>query len=155
MALSPGIRGRAGPLCSHILDLRVAEHRPDAGVVTVGGEIDTLTAPPRDGAAGRCPPRGAEPRRGAIPGAAGPSVLVEATTSLPGARLRLVCHSGMVNRALGVISLRKQFGFAGTVSAAWNNSPKRSASRSAVVTGESIRRLCASSHANSTSGLVR
>ena len=51
MALSPGIRGRAGPLCSHILDLRVAEHGPDAGVVTVGGEIDTLTAPPRDGAA--------------------------------------------------------------------------------------------------------
>jgi hypothetical protein len=35
----------------------------------------------------------------------------------------LVCHSGMVNRALDVTGLREQFSFADTVSAALNNSP--------------------------------
>ena len=45
MALLPGTLSRAGPLSSDILDLQVAEHGPDARVVTVVGEIDALTAP--------------------------------------------------------------------------------------------------------------
>lgn len=45
MVLLPSTLGRAGPLCSEILDLQVAEHGPDARVVTVEGEIDALTAP--------------------------------------------------------------------------------------------------------------
>jgi hypothetical protein len=31
-------------LCSDVLDLQVVEHGPDARLVTVGGEIDPLTA---------------------------------------------------------------------------------------------------------------
>lgn len=45
MVLAPGTGGRAGPLDATILNLLVAEHDPDARVVTVGAEIDTLTAP--------------------------------------------------------------------------------------------------------------
>lgn len=45
MALLPGTLSRAGPLCSDILDLQVAEHGPDTRVVTAVGEIDALTAP--------------------------------------------------------------------------------------------------------------
>lgn len=45
MALLPGTVSRAGLWSSDILDLQVAEHGPDARVVTVAGEIDALTAP--------------------------------------------------------------------------------------------------------------
>jgi anti-anti-sigma factor len=45
MVSSPGTLGRARWLDPTILDLRVAEHGPDACVVTVGGVSDTLTAP--------------------------------------------------------------------------------------------------------------
>ena len=45
MALLPGTLSKAGPLSSDILSLEVAEHGPDVRVVTVAGEIDTLSAP--------------------------------------------------------------------------------------------------------------
>jgi hypothetical protein len=62
MALLPGTLSRAGPLCSELLDLQVAEHGPDARVVIVGGKSDALPAPElaarSDRAAGRRPRRG-------------------------------------------------------------------------------------------------
>jgi anti-sigma B factor antagonist len=129
MALLPGTSGMAGPLCSDMLDLQVAEHGSDARVVTVGGEIDTLTAPELavfliaqlvavplvvldlDGVQ--------------FLGSAGLSVLVKANelAAREGRHLRLVCHSGMINRALDVTGLREQFAFADTVSGALQNSP--------------------------------
>ena len=129
MALLPGTLGRAGPMCSDVLDLQVAEHSPDARVVTVRGEIDTLTAPELavfviaqltaaslvvlnlDGVQ--------------FLGSAGLSVLVEANelASREGRHLRLVCNSGMVNRALDVTGLREQFSLSDTVSAALHKSP--------------------------------
>jgi anti-anti-sigma regulatory factor len=45
MALVPSTLGSAEPLSSDVLDMRVTEHGPHARVVTVGGEIDALTAP--------------------------------------------------------------------------------------------------------------
>jgi anti-sigma B factor antagonist len=45
MAPLPSTQGRAGPLSTSVLDLHVTEHGTDARVVTVGGEIDALTAP--------------------------------------------------------------------------------------------------------------
>jgi anti-sigma B factor antagonist len=129
MVLLPGTSGTAGPLCSDMLDLQVAEHGPDARVITVGGEIDTLTAPEfavfviaqlvavplvvldLDGVR--------------FLGSAGLSVLVKATklAAGQGRHLRLVCHSGTINRALDVTGLRDQFTFADTVSAALQDSP--------------------------------
>jgi anti-sigma B factor antagonist len=129
MALLPGTSGTAGPLCSDMLDLQVAEHGPDARVVTVEGEIDTLTAPELavlvitqlvaaplvvldlDGVQ--------------FLGSAGLSVLVKANklATREGRRLRLVCHSRMINRTLDVTGLRDQFTFADSVSAALQDSP--------------------------------
>jgi anti-sigma B factor antagonist len=129
MVLSPGTLGRAGPLCLNILDLQVAQHGPDARVVTVGGEIDTLTAPEL---AALVTAQLAIARLVVLNldgvqflGSAGLSVLVEANelATREDRHLRLVCHSGMVNRALDVTGLREQFSFADTVSAALNNSP--------------------------------
>ncbi|MDQ3764979.1 MAG: hypothetical protein M3460_26750 [Actinomycetota bacterium] len=45
MAQLPSTLGRAGLLSSDVLELQVTEHGPHARVVTVGGEIDALTAP--------------------------------------------------------------------------------------------------------------
>ena len=45
MMLSVGTWGGAGPLCFPLLDLQVAKQGPDARVVTVGREVDTLSAP--------------------------------------------------------------------------------------------------------------
>jgi ABC-type transporter Mla MlaB component len=45
MALLPTAPGAAGSLCSHLLGLGVSKHDRDARAVTVGGEIDALTAP--------------------------------------------------------------------------------------------------------------
>ena len=129
MALLPSTQGRAGPLFTDVLDLHVTEHGTDARVVTVGGEIDTLTAPELAVFV--------IAQLVAVPlvvldldgvqflGSAGLSVLVKANklAAQQGRRLRLVCHSGMVNRALDVTGLRDQFTFADTVSAALQDSP--------------------------------
>ena len=58
-------------------------------------------------------------------GSAGLSVLVEANelATREDRHLRLVCHSGTINRALDVTGLRDQFTFADTVSAALQDSP--------------------------------
>ena len=124
MALLPTAPGAAGSLCSHFLDLGVSEHGRDARVVTVGGEIDALTAPELAACLAE--------QLAAVSlvvlaldgvqfiGSAGLSVLFEANerATREGRHLRLVCHSRVVNRALDATELRKQFTFADTVPAA-------------------------------------
>ena len=128
MALVASPLGRAGPLCSNILDLQVAEHGGDARVITVGGEINALTAPELaalvTAQVAAVPLVVVDLQRVRFMGFAGLSVLVEANdlATREGRRLRLVCHSGMVNRALDVAGLREQFSLSDTVSAALNNS---------------------------------
>ena len=129
MALVASPLGRAGPLCSNILDLQVAEHGGDARVITVGGEINALTAPELaalvTAQVAAVPLVVVDLQRVRFMGFAGLSVLVEANelATREGRRLRLVCHSEMVNRALDVAGLREQFSLSDTVSAALNNSP--------------------------------
>jgi anti-sigma B factor antagonist len=129
MALVASPLGRAGPLCSNILDLQVAEHGGDARVITVGGEINARTAPELaalvTAQVAAVPLVVVDLLRVRFMGFAGLSVLVEANdlATREGRRLRLVCHSGMVNRALDVAGLREQFSLSDTVSAALNNSP--------------------------------
>jgi anti-anti-sigma factor len=111
------------------MDLQVAERGPDARVVTVGGEIDALTAPELAAVV-------TEQLAAAalvvvnldgvqFLGSAGLSVLVQANdlATREDRHLRLVCHSRMVNRVLDATGLRDQFSFADTVSEALNNSP--------------------------------
>ena len=104
-----------------IIGLQVAEHGPDAGVVTVTGEIDTLTAPKLASflntqlSAARVVVvdlDGVE-----FLGSAGLSALFEANelASREDRALRLVCHSRIANRALEATELREQFIFADTV----------------------------------------
>jgi anti-sigma B factor antagonist len=112
-----------------ILGLQVAEHGPDARVVTVVGEIDTLTAPELatfltaqltvaqlvvvhlDGVR--------------FLGSAGLSVLFEANelAAREDRDLRLVCNSRTANLALEATGLREHFTFADTVPDALKNSP--------------------------------
>lgn len=111
-----------------IIGLRVAEHGPDARVVTVTGEVDSLTAPALadvlyeqlsaahvvvvdlDGVD--------------FLGSAGLSVLFECNelATRECRALRLVCHSRIANRALEATELRDQFTFADTVPDALANS---------------------------------
>lgn len=129
MALVPSAWGRAGPLCSNIVDLKVAECGPDACVVTVEGEVDALTAPELAAVVT------AQLAAAALVvidldgvrflGSAGLSVLVQANelATREDRHLRLVCHSRMVNRILDATGLRDQFNFADTVSEALNARP--------------------------------
>jgi len=111
-----------------IIGLRVAEHGPDARVVTVTGEVDTLTAPKLASflneqlSAARVVVvdlDGVE-----FLGSAGLSALFEANELATRERraLRLVCHSRIANRALEATELRDQFTFADTVPDALVNS---------------------------------
>ena len=123
MALLPTASSGVGS-CSRILDLGVSEHGRDARVVTVGGEIDALSA----SELGAC----LASQLAAVSlvvldldgvqfmGSAGLSVLFEANerATREGRHLRLVCHSRVVNRALDATELRKEFAFADTVPAA-------------------------------------
>src|SRR5918998_6426053 len=104
-----------------IIGLQVAEYGPDARVVTVTGEIDTLTAPRLASflnmqlSAARVVVvdlDGVE-----FLGSAGLSALFEANelASREDRALRLVCHSRIANRALEATELREQFIFADTV----------------------------------------
>ena len=124
MALVPGSLGRAKPWCSDSLDLRVADHGPDARVITVGGEIDTRTAPELaaflTAQLATVPLVVLDLDRVQFLGSAGLSVLVSANelATREDRHLRLVCQSVMVNRVFDVTGLREQFSFADTVSAA-------------------------------------
>ena len=104
-----------------MISLQVAEHGPDVCVVTVTGEVDTLTAPTLT-----------EVLRTQLSvaqvvvvdldgveflGSAGLSALFEAhvRATEENRALRLVCHSRIANRALEVTKLRDCFTFADTV----------------------------------------
>lgn len=111
-----------------IMGLQVAEHGIDARVVTVTGEVDTLTAPKLtlflneqlstarvvvvdlDGVE--------------FLGSAGLSALFEVNELAMEQHhvLRLVCHSRIANRALEATELRERFTFADTVSDALKKS---------------------------------
>ena len=104
-----------------IIGLQVAEHGPDARVVTVTGEIDTLTAPKLASFLNEqlsvaqvvvVDLDGVE-----FLGSAGLSALFEANELATRERraLRMVCHSRIANRALEATELRGQFTFADTV----------------------------------------
>lgn len=110
-----------------IMGLRVAEHGPDARVVTVVGEVDTLTAPEL---ATFLSVQLAAARRVVIDldgvrflGSAGLSVLFEANELATREQrgLWLVCNSRIANRALDVTDLREHFTFADTVPEALQN----------------------------------
>jgi anti-sigma B factor antagonist len=114
---------------ANIMGLQVAEHGPDARVVTVTGEIDTLTAPTLADFLGTqlsaarvvvVDLDGVE-----FLGSAGLSVLIEANelASRDDRALRLVCHSRIANRALEVTRLRDLFTFADTIPDALHHKP--------------------------------
>jgi anti-sigma B factor antagonist len=125
MALLPSTLGRAGPLSSDVLDLQVTEHGPHARVVTVGGEIDALTAP--ELGAWVTSQLAAvslvvvDLDRVRFLGSAGLSVLLAANelATQENRYLWLVFpRRGMVNRALEVTGLSERFNVAETVAAA-------------------------------------
>jgi anti-sigma B factor antagonist len=104
-----------------IIGLQMAEHGADARVVTVTGEIDTLTAPKLASFLNEqlsaaqvvvVDLDGVE-----FLGSAGLSALFEANELANRERreLRMVCHSRIANRALEATELRAQFTFAETV----------------------------------------
>jgi anti-sigma B factor antagonist len=104
-----------------IIGLQVLEHGVDARVVTVTGEVDTLTAPQLAGFLHEqlstawlvvVDLDGVE-----FLGSAGLSALFEANelATEQDRALRLVCHSRIVNRALEATELRERFTFADTV----------------------------------------
>lgn len=129
MAQSPSTLGRAGPLSSDVLDLQVTEHGPHARVVTVGGEIDALTAPEL-GALLTAQLAAAslvvvDLERVRFLGSAGLSVLLAANelATRENRYLWLVFpRRGMTNRALEETGLDERFNVAETVTAALINS---------------------------------
>jgi anti-sigma B factor antagonist len=125
MALLASTLGRAGPLSSDVLDLQVTEHGRHARVVTVGGEIDALTAP--ELGAWVTSQLAAvslvvvDLDRVRFLGSAGLSVLLAANelATREDRYLWLVFpRRGMVNRALEVTGLSERFNVAETVAAA-------------------------------------
>jgi anti-sigma B factor antagonist len=121
MALLPGTLSRAGPLSSDILDLQVAEHGPDARVVTVTGEVDALTASELAAlltAQLVVAPLVVVNLDGVrFLDSAGLSVLFEVNelATQENRALRLVCNSRTANLALEVTGLRERLPFADTV----------------------------------------
>jgi anti-anti-sigma factor len=128
MALLPNTLGKAGPLPSDVLDLQVTEQGPHARVVTVGGEIDALTAPEL-GALLTAQLAAAslvvvDLERVRFLGSAGLSVLLGANelATRENRYLWLVfSRRGMVNRALEVTGLDGRFNVAETAAAAMIN----------------------------------
>ncbi|MGH3963345.1 MAG: STAS domain-containing protein [Pseudonocardiaceae bacterium] len=129
MALLPGTLGMAGPLSSDILGLEVAEHGPDARVVTVVGEVDALTAPElADFLTAQlvvAPVVVVNLDGVRFLGSAGLSVLFKANelATREDRDLRLVCNSQTANWALQATGLREHFTFADNVPDALKNSP--------------------------------
>jgi anti-sigma B factor antagonist len=116
------IAGSAGgEFPADIIGLRVAEHGPGARVVTVTGEVDTLTAPKLASflteqlSAARVVVLDLDGVE--FLGSAGLSTLFEANelATREHRALRLVCHSRIANRALEATELREHFTFAETV----------------------------------------
>lgn len=112
---------------SDIIELQVVAHGSDACVITVAGEVDTLTAPKL---AGFLDEQLSAARVVVVDldgveflGSAGLSALFEAHERAARERrvLRLVCHSRIVNRALEATELREHFTFADTVPDALKN----------------------------------
>ncbi len=103
------------------MGLKMAQHGPDARVVTVVGEVDALTAPELDVfltaqlAAARVVVVDLDGVQ--FLGSAGLSVLFEANerAGQQGCTLRLVCNSRIANRALEATELKEHFIFADTV----------------------------------------
>lgn len=127
MTLLPGTLSRAGLLSSDILDLQVAEHGPDARVVTVTGEVDALSAPELATfltaqlvAVQVVVVDLADVR---FLDSAGLVVLFEVSELAirEDRDLRLVCDSRSADLALEVTGLREHFAVAETVSAALGN----------------------------------
>ncbi len=129
MALLPGTLSMAGPLSSDILGLGMAEHGPDARVVTAIGQIDALTAPELAAfltaqlVVARVVVVDLDGVR--FLGSAGLSALVEANelATREDLDLRLVCNSQTANWALKATGLREHFTFADNVPDALKNSP--------------------------------
>jgi anti-sigma B factor antagonist len=129
MALLPVTMSTAGPLSSDILGLEVAEHGPDARVVTVVGEIDALTAPELAAfltaqlVAAQVVVVNLDGVR--FLGSAGLSVLFEANelATREDRDLRLVCNSQTANWALDATGLREYFTFADSVPDALKHLP--------------------------------
>jgi anti-sigma B factor antagonist len=128
VALGAILTGVSSEFLADIMGLRVTEHGPDARVVTVVGEVDTLTAPDL---ASCLRTHLADAQvvvvdldRVRFLGSAGLAVLFEANKLATGKdrRLRLVCNSRIANRALDATRLREHFTFAGTVPEALKNS---------------------------------
>ena len=129
MAQVPSTLGRAGPLSCDVLDLQVTEHGPQIRVVTVGGEIDALTAPELDvlltaqlAAASLVV---VDLERVRFLGSAGLSVLFAAAELATRENRYLwlvVPRRGMANRALEATGLGKRFNVAETVAAVLINS---------------------------------
>lgn len=110
-----------------MIGVQVAEHGPDACVVTVTGEVDTLTAPTLASVL-RAQLFAAQVVVVDLDGveflgSAGLAALFEAHTlaTQESCALRLVCHSRIANRALEVTRLRDSFTFADTVREALKN----------------------------------
>jgi anti-sigma B factor antagonist len=104
-----------------LLDLQVAEHGPDARVITVTGEVDTVTAPELAAcltaqlAAVQVVVVNLDGVRFLT--SAGLTVLFEANelATQEGRGLRLVCNSWMANRVLEATGLRTHLPFADNV----------------------------------------
>lgn len=110
-----------------IVDLQVAEHGPDARVITVTGEVDTVTAPELAAcltaqlAAVQAVVVNLDGVR--FLASAGLTVLFEANelATQEGRDLRLVCNSRTANLALEATGLRKHLPFADNVPDALTN----------------------------------
>lgn len=114
---------------SEIMGLQVVQHGSEARVVTVTGEVDSLTAPEL---ATYLTAQLTAARLIVVDldgvqflGSAGLAVLFEAKelASQQDCDLRLVCHSRLVNRAIEVTGLRQHFTFADTVADAVKDVP--------------------------------
>lgn len=110
-----------------VVDLQVDEHGSGARVVTVTGEVDTLTAPE---VAACLTAQLADVQVLVVDldgvrflASAGLNMLVEANelATQDGRDLRLVCNSWIANRALEMTGLRKHLTFADTVPEALTN----------------------------------
>jgi anti-sigma B factor antagonist len=121
------VRGVNSGFSADIVDLQVAEHGPDACVVTVTGEVDALTAPEL-AACLTAQLAGVQVVVVNLDGvrflaSAGLAVLFEANelATQDGRDLRLVCNSWIANRALEATGLRKHLPFADNVPEALAN----------------------------------